>query len=70
MQYFEMVLKRCVRACTNLLALCVERRCGLVQQQKFGITDQSSSDGYPLFLSSRQLSAFISDSSVVFLKGY
>ncbi len=34
------------------------------------ITDQSSSDGYPLLLSSRQLSAFISNSSVVFLKGY
>ena len=51
----------------HLLTLCVQGRGGLIKEKDFGISDQCSSNGYPLLLSSTQLSALCSNVGVVAL---
>lgn len=52
---------------THLLTLSVECRCGLVQEQHFGVAEYGSGDGYALLLATGQLSSFITCLSVVLL---
>ena len=53
----------------NLLTLRVQGRGGLIKEEDLGISDQCSSDGYPLLLSTTQLSALLSNIGVVALRG-
>ena len=52
---------------TNLLALCVQCRGGFVQQQHFRVAEDGSGYGYPLLLTTWQLSTLITRLSVVLL---
>ena len=49
----------------HLLTLCIQGRGGLIKEEDLGISDQCSSDGYPLLLSTTQLIAFGSNFSAV-----
>lgn len=51
-----------------LLALRVQCRGGLVQQQDFGVSDDGTGDGYTLLLPSRELRTLSSNLSLIFLK--
>ena len=51
----------------HLLTLRVQGRGSLVEEEDLGVSDERSSDGYPLFLSSTQLCAFCPNISVVTL---
>ena len=53
----------------HLLTLRVQGRGGLIKEEDLGVSDQCSSDGYPLLLSAAQLSALCSNIGVVALHG-
>lgn len=59
---FQSVLER------HLLALCVQGRGGLVQQQDLGLAYDRPGDGDALFLTTRQLRALGAHVGVIFLR--
>lgn len=53
--------------CAHLLALSVQRRSGLIQQQQFGVAEDGSGYGYSLLLTTWQLCPLITCLRVIFL---